>query len=379
MAVALLTQALAELEPSEKLYYFGPSAYRACWDFLLGHFGLQNYKDRGGGAVWVYHRGCTIGGIRWRMRMKHQHTLSKKSRPSARSWRPGLMIDWFSFDFPNTPAKLYVADLTCDWSAAVYDQMRLVESGGINYWEGGVHYWHSKVLFLPSSSHVAALEVNFASLGRGSRGPDELFDYSQVEVKRAWRLHEEDNGGDEHWYSFSHTFPTARALSYEEIVKFVATAALDYPYFTWDEAGLYQRCSYRININECHCRIFADRLLAQFMQAICFDANARSARTPVSSEHDCSLHHCQPPIARIHGMLSCVAGVDRATTRARPQDMDSAHRLPRATTPNHADSEKGRSCFGWFSNLLSGCGRGLWGATLTTLVQGLYAKCCHAG
>ena len=22
--------------------------------------------------------------------------------------------------------------------------MRLVESGGINYWEGGVHYWHSK-------------------------------------------------------------------------------------------------------------------------------------------------------------------------------------------------------------------------------------------
>ena len=61
MAVALLTQALAELEPSEKLYYFGPSAYRACWDFLLGHFGLQNYKDRGGGAVWVYHRGCTIG------------------------------------------------------------------------------------------------------------------------------------------------------------------------------------------------------------------------------------------------------------------------------------------------------------------------------
>eukprot|EP00439_Symbiodinium_sp_Y106_P061921 s2019_g9.t1 len=335
MAVALLTQALAELEPSEKLYYFGPSAYRACWDFLLGHFGLQNYKDRGGGAVWVYHRGCTIGGIRWRMRMKHQHTLSKKSRPSARSWRPGLMIDWFSFDFPNTPAKLYVADLTCDWSAAVYDQMRLVESGGINYWEGGVHYWHSKVLFLPSSSHVAALEVNFASLGRGSRGPDELFDYSQVEVKRAWRLHEEDNGGDEHWYSFSHTFPTARALSYEEIVKFVATAALDYPYFTWDEAGLYQRCSYRININECHCRIFADRLLAQFV--------APSAAAQL------------------------------------PQDMDSAHRLPRATTPNHADSEKGRSCFGWFSNLLSGCGRGLWGATLTTLVQGLYAKCCHAG
>ena len=25
----------------------------------------------------------------------------------------------------------------------------------------------------------------------------------------------------------------------QEIVKFVATAALDYPYFTWDEAGLY--------------------------------------------------------------------------------------------------------------------------------------------
>ncbi|CAE7376827.1 unnamed protein product [Symbiodinium sp. CCMP2456] len=224
--------------------------------------------------------------------------------------------EWFSFDFPDKPAKLYVADLTCDFAAAAYHQMRLVESGGINYWEGGVHYWHSKVLFLPRSSHVAAAEVNFASLGRGSRGLDELFDYSQVEVKRAWRLHEEDDGGDEHWYSFSHTFPTARALSYEEIVRFVATAALDYPYFTWDEAGSYQSCSCRININEGHCRIFADRLLEQFV--------APSAAAQL------------------------------------PQDMDSAHRLPRATTPNHADSQEGCFCFGWLGKLLFGCGRGLW-------------------
>ncbi|OLP98901.1 hypothetical protein AK812_SmicGene18580 [Symbiodinium microadriaticum] len=126
-----------------------------------------------------------------------------------------------------------------------------------------------------------------------------------------------DDGGDEHWYSFSHTFPTARALSYEEIVRFVATAALDYPYFTWDEAGLYQSCSCRININECHCRIFADRLLEQFVA---------------------------PSVAA-----------------QLPQDMDSAHRLPRATTPKHGNSQGGQGfCFGWLSNLLFGCGRGLW-------------------
>ena len=29
----------------------------------------------------------------------------------------------------------------------------------------------------------------------------------------------QDNGGDEHWYSFSHTFPTARALSYEALPR----------------------------------------------------------------------------------------------------------------------------------------------------------------
>ncbi|CAE7500062.1 unnamed protein product, partial [Symbiodinium pilosum] len=74
-----------------------------------------------------------------------------------------------------------------------------------------------------------------------------------------------ENGGDESWYSFSHTFAMARAVSYEEIAKFVAMTALDYPYFTWDEAGSYQRCAEGLNIKECHCRIFADRLLEQFL------------------------------------------------------------------------------------------------------------------
>ena len=82
LAVALLAKALTSLDPDDRLYPFGPSAYRARWDFLLSHFGLRNQKEltpgglRGGGAVWAYHRGLSVGDIQWRMRLRHRHTLS---------------------------------------------------------------------------------------------------------------------------------------------------------------------------------------------------------------------------------------------------------------------------------------------------------------
>ena len=64
LAVALVAKALGTLDSDDKLYPFGPSAFRARWDFLLSHFGLSNQKEltpgglRGGGAVWAYHRGA---------------------------------------------------------------------------------------------------------------------------------------------------------------------------------------------------------------------------------------------------------------------------------------------------------------------------------
>ena len=82
LAVALVAKALGILDSDDKLYPFGPSAFRARWDFLLSHFGLNNQKEltpgglRGGGAVWAYHRGLNVGDIQWRMRLRHQHTLS---------------------------------------------------------------------------------------------------------------------------------------------------------------------------------------------------------------------------------------------------------------------------------------------------------------
>ncbi|CAK9068623.1 unnamed protein product [Durusdinium trenchii] len=152
--------------------------------------------------------------------------------------------EWLCFDFPTCPAKLYLADLE-DWAATRYLQARLVDTGGIDYWQGGVHYWHSKVAF--------------NSLGRRWRGAGENFDYAQVEVKRAQQLHEE-SFGDASWYSFQHTATLARQMSYEDVVRAVATVAWEYPYFTWDEAGTFQKCQ-PPGIKEGHCRIFADRLL----------------------------------------------------------------------------------------------------------------------
>ena len=82
LAVQLLGKAFSSLDSDDKLYPFGPAAYRARWNFLLGHFGLRNQQEltpgglRGGGAVWAYHRGHAVSDIQWRMRLRHQHTLS---------------------------------------------------------------------------------------------------------------------------------------------------------------------------------------------------------------------------------------------------------------------------------------------------------------
>eukprot|EP00434_Breviolum_minutum_P006704 symbB.v1.2.005917.t3/scaffold347.1/size224350/12 len=186
--------------------------------------------------------------------------------------------EWLSFDFPKHPAKLYISKLQLDWFQKQYAKLRLVDTGGIDYWQGGVHYWHSKVrelhldflrivlgltrfeqvLFLDVAE--TAVEVNFSSCGHSKRGEGEVFDYSQVEIKAAKQLHEE-NGGDESWYSFQHTSSLASVISYWDIVNAVATVAWEYPYFTWDEAGTFDRYGQGADIKECHCRIFADRLL----------------------------------------------------------------------------------------------------------------------
>ncbi|CAJ1452423.1 unnamed protein product [Effrenium voratum] len=169
---------------------------------------------------------------------------------------------WFTFEFPNHPSKLYVANLP-DWSQTVYEKIRLVDTGGIDYWQGGVHYWHSKVLFLPEvedgSTSAGGVEVSFGSLGRRLRGAQEEFDYSQVEIKKAWQLHAE-NWGDESWYNLQHTARLASPMSYDSVVRKVAEMAWEYPFFTWDEAGTYQKLA-EAKVRECHCRIFADRLL----------------------------------------------------------------------------------------------------------------------
>lgn len=168
--------------------------------------------------------------------------------------------EWLSFDFPQHPAKFYVSKLQLDWDQKQYTTLRLVDTGGIDYWQGGVHYWHSKVIFLGA----LPVEVNFSSTGRAQRGQGEVFDYAQVEVKEARQLHEE-NGGDESWYSFQHTFSLAGAMSYHDIVAAVAAMAWEYPYFTWDEAGTFETCGHSMGIKESHCRIFAERLLRQLV------------------------------------------------------------------------------------------------------------------
>lgn len=95
--------------------------------------------------------------------------------------------EWLSFDFPEHPAKLYVA--CCDRETyQELQEIRLVDTGGIDYWQGGLHYWHSKLLLLTASK---ALELGFSSRGRSRRGLGELFDYAQVEIKEAKQLHED--------------------------------------------------------------------------------------------------------------------------------------------------------------------------------------------
>ena len=54
----------------------------------------------------------------------------------------------------------------------------------------------------------------------------------------------EESGGDESWYSLQQTCALATAMSYEEILRAVATVAWEYPYFTWDEAGALIHCSF---------------------------------------------------------------------------------------------------------------------------------------
>lgn len=175
--------------------------------------------------------------------------------------------EWCAYEFPDLPSKLYISKLFDNWSNAVYNRARLVDTGGVDMWQGGIDTWHSKVIFMSDDPLVTPVEVNFLSYGRRWRGEGELFDYSQIEVRKASNLHE-DNFGDEHWYSFQHTAPTPSLLSYDDIVENVAALAIDYPYFTWDEMGTYEDNADVVqqkNIKNCHCRIFSERVMRQVL------------------------------------------------------------------------------------------------------------------
>ncbi|CAJ1383010.1 unnamed protein product [Effrenium voratum] len=42
-------------------------------------------------------------------------------------------------------------------------------------------------------------------------------------------------------------------MSYDSVVRKVAEMAWEYPFFTWDEAGTYQKLA-EAKVRECHCR-----------------------------------------------------------------------------------------------------------------------------
>merc|ERR1712232_1490692 len=55
-------------------------------------------------------------------------------------------------------------------------------------------------------------------------------------------------------------------MSLEDVVGTIARVAVQYPYFTWDEADSFRSDHYAAHvrekrIKECHCRIFADDVL----------------------------------------------------------------------------------------------------------------------
>ena len=74
LVVELLAKAFSSLDVSEKLYPFGPAAYRSRWNFLLEHFGLKNQQELtpGGGSLGVPPRLCCGG-----------HTMAYASSPPA--------------------------------------------------------------------------------------------------------------------------------------------------------------------------------------------------------------------------------------------------------------------------------------------------------
>ena len=80
IAVKLIQLATRALAAEDKLFPFGPAAYRSRWDKLMDVLGLHGNALlpgglRGGGAVWAYHHALPVSDIQWRMRLKSQSTL----------------------------------------------------------------------------------------------------------------------------------------------------------------------------------------------------------------------------------------------------------------------------------------------------------------
>ncbi len=87
--VNLAIAIFSSLRSTEPLYPAGLSTYRRRWDKLIEVLeiplsaALTPDCTRGGGAVYLYHRGTPISNIQWTMRLKQQSTLERYLRNSC--------------------------------------------------------------------------------------------------------------------------------------------------------------------------------------------------------------------------------------------------------------------------------------------------------
>ena len=87
--VELAVAVFSALRPSEPLYPSGLSSYRRRWNKLIEVLeiplsaSLTPGCTRGGGAVYLYHKGTPISNIQWTMRVKQQSTLESYLQETA--------------------------------------------------------------------------------------------------------------------------------------------------------------------------------------------------------------------------------------------------------------------------------------------------------
>ncbi len=88
-AVRLAVAVFSHLQPEEQLYPSTLSSFRRRWDRLCCVLEIPKTASitpgcvRGGGAVFLYHKGEPIANIQWTMRLKHQGTLESYLQETA--------------------------------------------------------------------------------------------------------------------------------------------------------------------------------------------------------------------------------------------------------------------------------------------------------